>query len=1034
VTKFPRRKFLKTIGAAAVASALPNVTLGAQPQQPSAALFWEPGFRAIQGPDLTLEMLQQGLKDFTVTSLNERELIAQLSTTRFDLLVTPYGSAFPRRAWPTILKYLLDGGNWLNIGGVPLSRPIIRERGSWLVEPKQATYHKRLGITHWFPVNTSTYTAPLYLLQGGFKANEVYELYVRLSSSNNEPDEAGSDGPHEGIVQPVVTLVNADRQPMAAPFIQIDRLLGEFAGGRWVLANFNGTIEPAVIANLASRATLGASRFEVRSDFACYKPGEVPVLSVELFRPKGDFTTTECSIEVSDKTNTIVSRVNTTLKLDGAKAVGSVKLPDAATLKPGFYKISAEPKVNPLRVVHQNGFWIYDDALLARGKPLTVDKHFFYRDGAVFPVTGTTYMASDKHRRFLFEPNAFVWDKDFRAMKAAGVNMVRTGIWTAWKKYMPQPGKVDEAVLRAFDAFLLTAHQYDIPVVFTFFAFLPETWGGENAYLDPRSVKAQQQFVSAFTERCRKVDDVMWDLINEPSFCSPKFLWNCRPNYDAHEKAEWTAWLKNQYPATTEQEQREAMQLAWRTTSDDVFELPRLQDFESVNLIDDRLPLKTLDYRLFAQDMFIRWIREMRTAIRSNGNQKQLITVGQDEAGLADSPNMQFFANEVDFGSLHNWWNNDDLVWDSVLGKTPSKLNLMEETGVMFYEKADGGAPWRSEEDVSNLLERKLAISFAADGAGFIEWIWNTNPYMNSTNEVGIGFHRVDGSAKPELEPFLRIAKFMSQYGQYLKDRVPEQVAMIIPHSQMFLPRSFASEATRRCVRAMYYHCGVPMQAVSEYKVPEYLDQAKLIIIPSPVVLAEKSWVALVERIGRGATVALSGALDLDALPASKFSTQPLKNVPVAQSEIITISGQEYRVRYEGEKMQRLEKAVDRSSSGQPVQPFNVPYDTGRLVWSPLPLELGDSMSALAAFYNFALSATRISPIFAVTPRTPDVLVLPSLFRDVVLYTFVSETDRDTQMQVTHLESRTPFTVSIPAQRTAMVLLERKSGKIIGRM
>ncbi|HJT29027.1 MAG TPA: hypothetical protein VJ784_16565, partial [Pyrinomonadaceae bacterium] len=932
MTKFPRRKFLKTIGTAAVATALPNVTFGAQSQQPSVALFWEPGFRAVQGPDLTLETLQQGLKEFTITTLNERDLIAQLNTTRFDLLVTPYGSAFPKRAWPAILKYLRDGGNWLNIGGVPLSRPIVRDGAAWRVEPKQTTYHKRLGITHWFPVNTSTYIAPRSLLQAGFKANEVYELYVRLSSSSNEPDEAGSDGPHEGIVQPVVTLVNADGRVMAAPFIQIDRLLGEFAGGRWLLANFNGTIEPGVIATLASRAALGASRFEVRSGFACYKPGEVPVLSVELFRPKGDLqklSTTECTIEVSDQTNTIVSRVNITLGLDGAKAVGSVKLPDAATFKPGFYKISAEPKVNPLRVVHQNGFWIYDDTLLERGKPLTVDKHFFSRDGAVFPVTGTTYMASDKHRRFLFEPNAFVWDKDFRAMKAAGVNMVRTGIWTAWKKYMPEPGKVDEAVLRAFDAFLLTAHKYDIPVIFTFFAFLPETWGGENAYLDPRSVKAQQQFISAFTERCRHVDDVLWDLINEPSFCSPKFLWNCRPNYDAHEKAEWATWVKNRYPAPTEQQQRERLQLVWRTASDDLFELPRLQDFESVNLIDDRVPLKTLDYRLFAQDMFIRWIRQMRTAIRSNGNAKQLITVGQDEAGLADSPNMQFFANEVDFGSLHNWWANDDLVWDSVLAKTPSKLNLMEETGVMFYEKADGGAPWRSEEDVSNLLERKLAISFAADGAGFIEWIWNTNPYMNSTNEVGIGFHRADGSAKPEIEPFLRIAKFMSQHSQYLKDRVPEPVAMVIPHSQMFSPRSFAQEATRRCVRAMYYHCGTAVQAVSEYKVPEYLDQAKLIIIPSPVVIAEKSWVALVEQIGRGATVALSGALDLDGLPGSRFSAQTMKNSPIAESETIRIGNDEFLLRYEGEKMQRLEKAVDRSSLGQPVQPLNVPYDTG---------------------------------------------------------------------------------------------------------
>jgi hypothetical protein len=304
---------------------------------------------------------------------------------------------------------------------------------------------------------------------------------------------------------------------------------------------------------------------------------------------------------------------------------------------------------------------------------------------------------------------------------------------------------------------------------------------------------------------------------------------------------------------------------------------------------------------------------------------------------------------------------------------------------------------------------------------------------MNSTNEVGIGFHRVDGSAKPELEPFLRIAKFMSQYGQYLKDRVPERVAMIVPHSQMFLPRSFAFEATRRCVRAMYYHCGVPVQAVSEYKVPEYLDQAKLIIIPSPIVLRAKSWTAINQQASQGATVAVSGAIDIDMLPASSFSTLPVKNVRVAESENITISGQEYMVRYEGEKMQRLEKVVDQSLR-PPVQPVNLSFGTGRALWSPLPLELGDSMDALVAFYNLALSKAGVSPIFTATPRTPAVLVLPSLFRDVALYTFVSETDRDTQMQVTHLESRTPFTVSIPAQRTAMVLLERKTGKIIGRI
>lgn len=876
-------------------------------------------------------------------------------------------------------------------------------------------------------------------LAGGVEPAEIYELYVRLSSMNNEPDEAGSDGPHQGVVQPLMFGMNSEGRAVAAPVIQIDRLLGEFAGGRWVFANYSGGISAKALTALASIAMQGASRFEVRSEFPCYHAGELLSVSVQLHRPKSDlgkFEIKDCRLELRDSNDAIVSTLNVPLIVQSSRAVGGVVLHDAAKLSPGLYKLKATLNAPGYALTHTNGFWIYDGALLETAKPLTVDKHFFYRDGKVFPVTGATYMASDKHRRFLFEPNPFVWDNDFRAMKDAGVNMIRTGIWTGWKKYMTNPGSMEKVTLRAFDAFLLTAHKYDIPVIFTFFAFLPETWGGENAYLDPQAVRAQQQFISAFTSRCARVDDVIWDFINEPSFCSPKHLWSCRPNYDKFEKAEWTKWLKARYPAPTEEQQRSELQMLWRTTSDDLFELPKLQDFESVNLIDDRLPLKTLDYRLFAQDMFIRWVRQMTTAIKSNGNTRQLITVGQDEAGLGDSPNIQFFAREIDFTSLHNWWNNDDLVWDSVLAKAPSKLSLMEETGVMFYEKSDGGAPWRSEEEVSHLLERKLALSFAADGAGFIEWIWNTNPYMYSTNEVGIGFHRVDGTAKPELEPFLRIAKFMSQYGHYLKDRVSEPVAMVIPHSQMFSPRSFAHEATRRCVRAMYYHCGVPLQAVSEYTMSEYVGQAKLIIVPSPRVMTEKCWSTLLSEAQRGATVAISGAIDLNDhwLPSPKLFPQIAESRSVAQSEAITIGAREYLVRYEGEKMQRIEKAVV-DKPGAPVRPLTFEYENGgKIVWSTLPLELGDSMPALVAFYRLALAEARVAPVFSASPQTPGVLILPSIFRDVVLYTFVSEIDRDTRLLVTHLESRARFSVTVPAQRTAMVLLERKTGKLIGRL
>ena len=970
--KLPRRTFLQTLGGAAVVGALPGIV---RAQTKKIAVFQEPGFPRGHSVDPSFGA--------SLTFLSEQELIARLNARDFTLFINPYGSAFPRRAWNVILKYLQDGGNLLNLGGVPLSLPVVRTASGWPVLPYQASFHKRLGITHFFSVDASKvvkYQGVHEELTRGVDPKEIFELYVRLSSTNNEPDEAGSDGPHEGVVEPLVVGLSTEGRAIAAPVIQIDRHQGEFAGGRWVFANFSGPLTANAVRVLIERASQAAVRFRVRSEFACYRVGEVPSISVNGV--KGDH-----SVEVRDPAGQVIKDLR-------------------QIAKQGLYEIRARAGA----LTDSSGFWVYDEELLKRGKPLTVDNHFFYRDGKVLPITGTTYMASDVHRRFLWEPNPSVWDRDFREMKQAGVNMIRTGIWTGWKKYMPEPGKVNEGVLRAFDAFLLTAHKYDIPVIFTFFAFLPETWGGLNAYLDPRAVKAQQQFISAFTERCRHIDDVLWDFINEPSFCSPKFLWNCRPNYDEYETAAWKQWIKDRYPATSDADLVAQLQHVWRMTRDDVLELPKLQDFESVNLIDERAPLKTLDYRLFAQDMFMRWTKQMIAAVRSNGNSRQLITVGQDEAGLGDSPNIQFFAPLVDFTSLHNWWANDDLVWDSVLAKVPSKASLMEETGVMFYERAEGDSPWRSEQEVSNLLERKMALSFAADGAGFIEWIWNTNPYMNSTNEVGIGFHRVDGTAKPELEPFLAIAKFMAQHGQRLRDRQPESVVMLIPHSHMFSPRNFAYEATRKCVRAMYYHCGVPMQAISEYTLADHAYPAKLIIVPAPRTLTPKCWDALFKRAEQGTTVAISGLV---------INTNE-DSVPVAQTESFTLNGRNYLVRFDGEKIQRIEKAkISNNWSG------------GRFIRTELPLELGDSMEALVAFYRHAMTQAGVAPIFTATPRTPAVLVLPSFFRDVVLYTFVSESDRDTTMQITDLGTKARFPVNVPAGRTAMVLIDRRNGRRI---
>src|SRR5262249_9313411 len=199
------------------------------------------------------------------------------------------------------------------------------------------------------------------------------------------------------------------------------RLQGEFAGGRWIFANFSGRVSPIAIGQLAEQAALGAFEFRVRTEFACYRTGEVPSFSVDLHRPRGNvekILRDNCRLEVRNSAKQIVAELPVVLKPEAAHATGIGKLKNETRLAPGLYFVEGRVSVNDIRpheLMYTTGFWVYDHQLLTRGKPLTVDQNFFYRDGDVYPITGTTYMASDVHRQFLFEPNPAVWEQDFRA-------------------------------------------------------------------------------------------------------------------------------------------------------------------------------------------------------------------------------------------------------------------------------------------------------------------------------------------------------------------------------------------------------------------------------------------------------------------------------------------------------------------------------------------------------------------------------------------------------------------------------------------
>jgi len=708
---------------------------------------------------------------------------------------------------------------------------------------------------------------------------------------------------------------------------------------------------------------------------------------------------------------------------------------EAMRLRPGYYLVEADladgPGV-PFALHASTGFWVHDPTVLDRGTPLSADAFSLRRDGKPFVVTGTTYMASDVHRQFLLEPNPAVWDRDFPAMRSAGVNVVRTGIWTGWARYMREPGEMNDSALRALDAFMLTASRHDISVVFTFFAFLPPTWGGANAYLDPRAVDAQKTLVTAIVRRYVRMKGVVWDLINESSFCSPARLWTTRPNYEEFEARAWRDWLAARYPSASDAKLDERLQELWRTLPGEALALPAVEDFEDINIFSARRPLKALEYRLFAQDMFRRWVDELTAAIRAVAPASQMITVGQDEGGTGERPSNQFFGAAVDLTSIHTWWNNDDLLWDTIVSKHPAKANLAQETDVMFYETADGRAR-RTEAQVRDVFERKLALAVGVGGAGFINWIWNTNPYMPSDNEAAIGLLRPDGSVKPEFDVWRAIARFTRAAAPFLDRREREQVLMVIPHANQFSVRSHAIAATRRAIRATHYHCRLPMAAVGELKLAAWPDRPRLVVLPSPRILTRGAWATLRQWVAQGTTLLVTGPFDDDEhwIGTGRMAELglPAEVRPVMPEGRLLLGRAAYVLSYRGEKMHRIDTGVT-GSSGSPGGVSSIRIGSGQVLWAALPVELADEIEPTVALYRVAMEAAGVKPAIT-TSADASVLIHPAIYNGAVLYTLLSETGVGGMVTFMHKAAGVTVSSNLRAGGASLVVADSRNGSIL---
>lgn len=995
------------------------------------AVFYEDGFPVADSAapsQAELAALVAGARFVSADQLHDA-----LSDPSTHLLVVPYGSAYPESAWPDIFAYLERGGNLLALGGRPFTRAAYRDNSGWHLRAYSVRNSLELLIDQYQETPGSEgcgfeNNPDVVQHLPRFSWQKAFSPIIHLTSS----DIYNRDGSSARLDARLDALAwgTKDGRRMSAPAIQIDHMRDRFAGGRWIFVNaaladgfYSSAPAKQIIPSLVFAALRGAEEFTVHPVLPLYLPGE----PVEL---KINWTSAQPAESGLSVRVTIASdqpHATKTTQTIALPAPLPVVIPPPKTR--GLFTVSAELlEGSQLRAIYHSGFWIRDLDYLRSGPHLSVNPNYFELNGRPLAVVGTTYMASDVQRLYFEHPNVYVWDKDLGQISGAGLNMIRTGWWTGWDKFCDEEGRPYERTLRTLEAFLMTARRHGLPVQFEFFAFLPDVLGGENAYLDPQAIRRETTLISSVVERFHDVPFLAWDLINEPSFS--KHLWQMRPNGDAFERAAWNRWLDARYP------DRALLADAWNLpfiAPGATLPVPEESEFLSRGMYTGPNSLRLYDFFEFAQDTFAGWVKNLRASIRATGSQ-QLITIGQDEGGFDDRLSPAFFGPYVDFTTNHSWWQNDALLWDSLVAKQPGIPMMIQETGLQREMTLDQIARRTPENDAA-LLERKEALSFV-EGSGAIQWLWNANDYMTSGNEVPIGALRADATEKPEATVLRDMARFAGEIHESLSNPEPADVAIVTSQAAQFSAiREMQIAAQRNAVRAAAYVAKMPVSVIAANQVGK-MGAPKLAILPSAQALADSTWDALLAYVKSGGNLLITGPVERDAHwhRVNRAAAVGLDGATVAP---LTIHNAEMKVKDETISLSfgfdaQTWLETFQFKDGQQMKELAV--GNGHIFWAPYPVELAEGEAAAAKLYSAVFSEIGLSAPFELkSAPAPGVLIYPTVLQDSVLYVMVSEQDQDYDLDLVDNTSKAELKLRLPAEHAAMALIRKSDGSITAK-
>ena len=993
-------------------------------------VFYEKSFPAIENGAISRRILEDALAPLKPHFVDLAGLKKGDAIAEGDLLILPYGSALPADAWGTISRHL-EHGNLLVLGGRAFFVPVYHLGDGWQNGRPQKTFSRLLGIEHNYEIpEHGPWTLQWDEDAPAFRATALNTDRVFVN--------AGRSGRYHGLG----FLVNERGDRIAAP-VTAEDVVGHGLPRRRVYLCFDAKAQfwesppgRALIRETAVYASHGGVRLWFDLQSLTLNPGDRLSGSVDVKRKDGPAELTVALLSGEKILASRPSKFSASLH----EEIG-IPLPLSS---PGFYKVRATVTVgDSLFEQYTSGVWVRDSETLRSGERLQAGRDYFRLGGKPYLMVGANYFCTDPYTSAFFVGgslggNAWVWDRDFGEMERQGLTIVRTGIWMNRAHYLDiVSGAADERILNAIEAYLAAAGRHHMQVIFTFFAFDPQTVAqqgpgqegnmlgpGTNPYLDPVAIDAQVAYLTAIVSRFRDVSFLSYDLINEPSFSNPKRLWKGNsPNGDPTELDAWRRWLEKKYGTI------EKLAAAWDVPPSELngfggVPLPSFPDLEPSRSDNPRVG-RAIDYNLFAQDAFGRWVDALAGAIRSTGSQ-QLITVGQDEGGVADRVLNQFWGgSKVDYTVNHSWWRDDALLWNSVAAKTTDKPNLIGETGPQPVWSVDGTWRW---DDIQGLplVERKLALGFANATAGVLHWDW--------TRSDTYGLLRRDGSGKEWMKALRGIASFARDAQAYATEAQLPDIALVLPQSlQLSTYGSWGIGVEQNAVRTLFHHARATAFATGEYQLSA-MPPAKLIILPAPWIIHQQAWDTLMSKVRTGATLLVSGRIDADEhwkpVPerTSGWGVGYFPSAMMSRWVQVNWPGDSAMLSYSGDRTTYAERGV--LEGGRSF--LEIPVGKGRILYFAVPLELADQLDAVGRVYRYAMKRAGVNSPYETSCVDPGILISPTVLPDATLYVLTSESAETVPIEFRDRKSSTEIHVTLAPGRAALLLAGR-DGRILAK-